>query len=1101
MQDMLQRRHPFWANHRYFFREVGMSLVLALVLCGIALGQQIQVSGRVTSVDGDALQGASVRVQGTDISTTTDASGRFTISAPSDGVLVVTTIGYRAVAANIARRTTVDIVMEPAIAVLGEVVVTGYTEQRRADITGAISSVDVQDMERQTSASVLQRLGGAVPGVTVQNSGDPGGRSTVRIRGISSFQNNNPLYIIDGTPVEDSYINWLNPNDIASVQVLKDASTASIYGSRATNGVVIITTKRGEQGPTQVNVDVRMGMATPVRGYNDFLITDALEYQQIVKRSYENAGQPVPENIYGDPENPTVPAYIWPNDGVHQTQASDVNEADYVWGDPGNPNAEIMPGSAGTDWWDAVFGTALVSDANLSISGGGAASRYNVSLNYLNQEGTAVYNRYQRGGARINTEFNVGRVTLGENFAFSVDESYGGRGDGEGEGGIMGKNILMQPVVPVYDIGGNYAAGKAVGLGNQGNPVKAAWGNKDDKFRNMIAFANVFGKLDLVEGMQFTSRFGFNLGEQSFKYYNPITPENSEPTYNDGLGESYNTLRDWTWSNTMTYSTVLGDQHNFDILLGQEANESNGRYLSASMNNLLTNDINARYIQDAIGDPNTKNVNSSGYTSSLLSFFGKVDYNFGGRYFLNFTLRRDGSSRFSEENRWGTFPAFSVGWRLSEESFLRGSQFWTNVMLRFGWGLTGNQNIPSGRIVNQFGGGQEDTFYDIAGTGNSIVAGFRETRLGNTNLKWEQNTSMNLGLDLEFFGGSTSLVVDLYQRDTDNLLFAPPVPATAGVASPPFVNIGEMRNRGIDASFAYRKSFSNGVWGLALNASHYSNEIIRIDGVQDFFYGPISTRYGNQVINEVGYPIGSFYGLVWDGYFADQADANDYLPIDPNAATPECPVACQDGADPGRLKFTDVNGDGTINADDRVVIGSPHPDLTLGLDFNLTWGAFDFAATVFGTFGNDIFDVQKEFYVFRNFSTNVKREMLTDSWEPGDGGDISAAKYPQLDINDTFSGQQLSDYYVEDGSYVRLRNLQVGYRVPQSWMPGLRVYLQAENLFTITGYTGLDPALPASTASSAAGDIRDQYFGVDRGAYPSSRTLSIGINAQFGTNF
>jgi len=1078
-----------------------MSLVMALVLCGIALGQQIQVSGRVTSVEGDALQGASVRVQGSDIGTTTDASGRFTISAPSEGVLVVTTIGYRAVAANIARRTTVDIVMEPAIAVLGEVVVTGYTEQRRADITGAIASVDVQDMERQTTASVLQRLGGAVPGVTVQNSGNPGGRSTVRIRGISSFQNNNPLYIVDGTPVEGDYINWLNPNDIASVQVLKDASAASIYGSRATNGVVIITTKRGEQGPTQINVDVRMGMATPFKGYNDFLITDALEYQQIVKRSYENAGQPVPENIYGDPDNPTVPSYIWPNDGVNQTQPGDVNEADYVWGDASNPNAQIMPGSRGTDWWDAVFGTALVSDANMSISGGGASSRYNVSFNYLNQEGTAAYNRYQRGSARINTEFNVGRVTVGENFSFSVDQNYGGLGDGQGENTIMGKNILLQPVIPVYDIGGNFASGKAVGLGNSSNPLKIAWAGRDNKSRNMVAFANAYGKVDLVEGMQFTTRFGVNLSEYSYKFYNYITPENSEPNYNDGLGEQYGTNRDWTWSNTLTYSTILGERHNFDVLLGQEANESNGRFLGASMGNLLTNDINARYIQDAIGDPSTKNVNSSGYTSALLSYFGKVDYNFDGRYFLNFTLRRDGSSRFSELNRWGTFPAFSVGWRLSEESFLRGSQFWTNVMLRFGYGITGNQNIPTGRIVSQFGGGQEDTFYDISGTGNSVVAGFRQTSLGNPNLKWEQNTSMNLGLDLEFFGGSTSLVVDLYQRDTDNLLFAPPVPATAGVAAPPFVNIGEMRNRGIDASFGYRKSFSNGVWGLSLNASHYKNEIVRIDGVQDFFYGPISTRYGNQVINQVGYPIGSFYGLVWDGYFADQADADDYLPIDPLNPDLGCPVACQDGADPGRLKFRDVNGDGTINADDRVVIGSPHPDFTLGLDFNLTVGAFDFAATVFGSFGNDIFDVQKEFYVFRNFSTNVKRDMLTDSWEPGDGGDKSAAKYAELDINDTFSGQQLSSYYVEDGSYVRLRNLQLGYRIPQSWMPGLRVYLQAENLFTITGYTGLDPSLPASTAGSSAGDIRDQYFGVDRGSYPTNRTLSIGINAQFGTNF
>jgi TonB-linked SusC/RagA family outer membrane protein len=1093
MQRMLLRKHPFWTSHRHFFREVGMSLVLVLVLCGTALGQQRQVSGRVTSEEGVALQGVAIRVQGTDVSTNTDASGRYTIAAPADAVLLVQFIGYRTLAVNIGARTTVDIVMEQAIAVLGEVVVTGYTEQRRADITGAIASVDVQSVERQSTASVLQRLDGRVPGVTVEASGNPGGRSTVRVRGVSSFQNNNPLYIIDGTPVEDSYVNWLNPQDVESIQVLKDASAASIYGSRATNGVVIIQTKRGTQGPTQINVDVRMGVARPVRGYDDFVITDALEYQKVVKRSYENAGLAVPENIFGDPDNPTIPAYTWPNDGVHQTTDT-LDTSGYSW-----PYNLIMPGSAGTNWWDVVFGSALVADANMSISGGGQASRYNISFNYLNQEGTAAYNRYQRGSARINTEFNVGKFTVGENFSFSVDENYGGAGDpgGYAEAGILGKNILMQPVVPVYDIGGNYASGKAVGLGNQGNPLKEAWANKDDKSRNMVAFANVFGRVDLTEGLRLTSRFGFNLGEYSFKYYNPITPENSEPSFSDGIGEQYGSNRDWTWSNTLTYSASLDGRHNFDLLLGQESNQQRGTFLGASMGNLLTTDINARYIQDAIGDPGTKNVSSSGSVSSLLSFFGKVDYNFDQKYHLNFTLRRDGSSRFAEGNQWGTFPAFSVGWRLSEESFLRGSQFFTNLMLRFGWGLTGNQNIPAGRIVNQFGGGTGDTFYDIGGTAHSIVAGFRTTSLGNPNLKWEENRSMNLGLDVEFFGGSTNLVVDVYQRDTDNLLFNPPQPAPAGPAAPPFVNIGQMRNRGIDFSLGYRKTFGSGAWGLTVNGSHYKNEIVRIDGVQEYFYGPISTRYGNQVINQVGYPIGSFYGLIWDGYFADQADADSHLPD----ASGNCALACQDGAAPGRLKFRDLNDDGQVTADDRTIIGSPHPDLTLGLDFDLTWGAFDFSTTIFGSFGNDIFEVQKEFYVFRLYSTTVRSDLLTDSWEPGDGGEKSAAKYHRLDVNDTFSGQNLSTFYVEDGSYVRVRNLQIGYRIPQSWMPGLRIYLQAENLFTITGYPGLDPALPAATITGAAGDIRDQYRGVDRGAYPSNRTISIGINAQFGANF
>ncbi|MDH3291953.1 MAG: TonB-dependent receptor, partial [Gemmatimonadota bacterium] len=341
------------------------------------------------------------------------------------------------------------------------------------------------------------------------------------------------------------------------------------------------------------------------------------------------------------------------------------------------------------------------------------------------------------------------------------------------------------------------------------------------------------------------------------------------------------------------------------------------------------------------------------------------------------------------------------------------------------------------------------------------------------------NQSINAGLDLEFFGGSTSLVIDVYQRETDNLLFDPPTPGAAGVAAPPIVNIGKMKNRGIDFSLGYTGTVGAGTWSASFNGSHYRNEIVRIDGVQDFFYGPIETRYGNQVINQIGYPIGSFYGLEADGFFEDDAAVAAH--------------ATQDGAAPGRIRFRDVNGDGQINLEDRGIIGSPHPDFTAGLDLALQMGAFDFSATVFGTFGNEIFDVQKEFYVFRNFSTNVRSDLLTDSWEPGK----TDAKYPRLDANDTFSGQQISSFYIEDGSYVRLRNLQIGYRVPQSFVPETRVYVQAENLFTITGYSGLDPALPAASTFGAAGDIRDQYRGVDRGAYPSNKTISIGISAAF----
>jgi TonB-linked SusC/RagA family outer membrane protein len=1073
-----------------FCRHAGMSLLLALVVCGTALAQGIQVSGTVTTTKGVGLRGVTVHLRGTETRTVTEADGKYSLTAPSDGVLTYALIGYRGTAQTIGGRTSVNVVMDEAIPVLPEVVVTGYTSQRAADITGAVSSLNVESVQRQTSASVLQRLGGAVPGVTVDASGSPGSRSTVRIRGVGSFQNNDPLYIVDGTPVADSYINWLNPNDIGEVQVLKDASAASIYGSRAGNGVVIIQTKRGRPGPHHtVTLDVRSGVATPIRGLDDIVITDALQYYQFFKLRYQNAGLPVPTNIYGsDPNNPKVPAYIWPTCVTLPCPNDDPSLYSY-------PNNLIMPGSAGTDWWKAVFGAAQVREANLGISGGGEDNQYNVSFNYLNQQGTAAYNLFQRGTVRINTAFTMNKVSVGENIIVGRDQHYGGIPDDPGgyaEDGIIGKNMLMQPVIPVHDIAGYFASGKATNLGNQSNPLAYAWWRRDDRSTNDRLFGSVFGQLELNKRLGFKSTLGFNLGQSGFRGFTPTTPENAEVNSTNGITENNFQSTDWDWANTLTYAATF-DRHTVNVLVGQAAYQGTTRFFTGSINGLLNVNVNSRYIQDALANASTKNVSSSGSIAKGLSFFGKADYNFASRYYVSLTVRRDGSSRFGPTHQWGTFPAFNVGWRLSQESFLQGNPFFSNIMLRFGYGVTGNQQIPSGRIVSQFGGGTGDTFYDIGGTGTTIVPGFRQTSLGNADLKWEENKSLNVGVDLDFLEGKGNFTVDVYRRNTDNLLFDPPNPATAGLAAPAIVNIGKMKNTGIDFALSYRGTLGEAtVWSATLTGSHYKNSIVQIDGSHDFFYGPIATRFGNQIINQVGFPIGSFYGLVADGYFKDAADALAHTPAGgcgPNTAP------CQDGAAPGRIKFKDVNGDGLISLADRTVIGSPHPDFTGGLDLSLRHGAWDVSITLFGTHGNKIFDVQKEFYVFDEFNNNVRKDLLTDSWTPTHQN----AKYPIIDVNDVFSSQ-ISSFYLEDGSYLRLRSLQIGYTFPPAWIrwiPTARVYLTAENLFTITGYPGLDPALPAANVFGPAGDIRDQYRGVDRGSYPASKTITVGISTTF----
>jgi TonB-linked SusC/RagA family outer membrane protein len=1079
MEKILLGRHSFLNSRPRWLRAVGMSLLFILAVSGTAFGQNLPITGTVTSTGGAPLPGVVVRVQGTDTRTVTDATGSYRLTAPADAVLTFSRVGQRPVQTTVAGRTTVDVTMA-GVTYLEEVVVTAYTEQRRADITGAVSSVNVENAQKQANASVLKALDAAVPGVTVTTSGSPGSRSTVRIRGISSFQNNDPLYIIDGTPVQDSYINWLNPEDISSIQVLKDASAASIYGSRASNGVIVIeTTKRGISGPPRTTLRVRTGIATPVRGYDDIIITDALDYFRVVKTSYDNAGLAVPpaiQAIYGDPNNPSVPLYTYASPSTVLARDAwnrpiSVDPSLYSW-----PNTLIFPGSSGTNWWKAVWGSAPVSDYNLDVRGGSDANAYNVSFNYFNQQGTAKYNDYRRGSVRINTQFNRSKLTFGENIALSLNRHYGGLpNDDGGEDGILGKDILMQPVVSVYDIMGNFAGGRGVPGVNEGNPLKSAWEARNNVNKENQVFGNVFAGYNATSEISLKTSLGFDLRRNSWAGFFGPTPEDNEGTPGNNIIENNYQSTNWTWSNTARYLKSFSN-HSFDVLLGQEANGGENRFVQGQIANLLNTSLNNRYIQDALGDPNTKDVFSTGGKSALLSLFGKVGYNFSDKYVASFTLRRDGSSNLAPGHRWGTFPAVGLGWHMTNERFLSGNRYLSDVMLRYGWGLTGNQQIPSGRIVSTFGGNRGDTFYDISGLNTEIEPGFRQTSLGNPDLKWEENKSTNIGADLVLLNGMFNVVFDVYKRTTDNLLFDPRTPATAGVAAPPIVNIGKMENKGFDFSIGHAASW----WNVTFNGSHYKNKIVRIDGVQDAFFGPDPTRFKQIVINKVGEPIGSFYGYIADGYFRDAADVAAH--------------ATQDGAAPGRIKFRDVNGDGAINNSDRAVIGSPHPKFTAGLDLGARRGNWDASATIFGTFGNKIWENQKEWYVFREFSANVKKELLTDSWTPTN----LDAKYPRLDFNDIYSSQP-SSYYVEDGSYTRLRNVQIGYTLPSGarYLPGARVYLQGDNLFTMTDYDGLDPSLPKANFFGAAGDIRDQYMGIDRGSYPSSRIISIGIVTSF----
>ncbi len=1065
----------FTSLSKYF-----LSSLFLLASISIVSAQSRTLSGTITDAsNGEPLIGATILVQGTTNGTVTDFDGTYSLDVNTGDVLLVSFTGYTTKEITVGTETNIDIVLEQGV-LIDEVVVTGYSSQRKRDIIGAVSVVNTDDMQNVTGASFLQQLEGRAAGLNVTTGGAPGSRSTVRIRGISSFGNNDPLYVIDGVPVQDDYNNMINPADIESMQVLKDASAASIYGSRANNGVIIITTKKGKPGKAQVSYSGSVGVQNPVKGMDSYLIQNPLDYAEVVRQSHVNAGIAVPTNIYGpDPNNPTIPNYIWPNDGTNQTQS--VDESTYSF-----PDNLIIPASRGTNWWDEVFDPSLVHDHNLSVSGGNEFSTFNISAGYYDQDGTAKHTWWKRYSLRANSQFKSGKFTFGENMSLARSENVDGNFQNQGEGTFLGNIIKAQPIIPVYDVGGWYGGAKANSLGNASNPIALLEKDKDNVFTGNRLLGNVFAEYDIIEGLKARTSFGVQYDSNKDKRFTYPSFENSEPSTVYSLAENRSESTTWTWTNTLTYTKNFADVHQLTVLGGYEAIKTLGTSLNGGLAGYITTDLNAWYIQAALADNDTRTVNSSGFKSSLASLFAKFDYGYNDKYYLSATVRRDGSSRFGSDNAYGVFPAFSVGWRISNESFMQNLGWLDDLKIRGGWGITGNQQIPTGRTFDQFGGGTTSSFYDIDGSGGGLAPGYVLTSIGNPGLKWEENVSTNVGFDASLAQGKFTVVFDVYKRAVDGLLFAPALPATAGNAGPPFVNIGEMENKGWDLTLGYRANIGSELkFNVDLNMGHYTNEIVSIDGEQDFFFGQggAAGRLGNVVINQVGSPIGTFFGYKTDGIFQNQAEVDAHV--------------TQDGAAPGRLRFVDTNNDGMITAADRTIIGSYHPDLTAGLGLGFTYKNWDLNAFFFGSFGNEIFDISKEFTIFRLFSTNVREELLTDSWTPSRPN----ASIPQLDQNDQFSSAA-SDFYVEDGSYVRAKTIQLGYTLPASALgkvgfSNLRLYVQAENLFTITGYSNIDPALPNISNNSNGVNVRDQAAGVDRGTYPANKILMFGVSAGF----
>lgn len=1019
--------------------------------------QTFTVSGVVTDTNGEPIIGANVIEKGTTNGAVTDFDGKFSLSLQNkQSILVVTYIGYNTKEIPAGNGSPLTIQLQDDTQNLDEVIVVGYSVQKKKDLTGAVSVLEVGDLKYTPVSSVDQMMQGKLSGVNVIPDNMPGGGVAVRVRGFSTIRNNDPLYIIDGVPVEGG-INFLNPNDIESMQVLKDASSASIYGARAANGVVIISTKKGKEGTFRVNLDAYVGVQTSAK---QMRMLNAQEYGDLLWQAQRNDGKSPVSDVYGSGETAVIPEFL---DADHRLPSGDV------------------------DWVDEIMQKAMVQSYNLSLAKADKVSSHLFSLGYFNQDGLMKYTGFERISGRFNNEFKLfnDRLKIGENATLS--HAWGTSVTNNAAlGGMLYNAYKTVSITPVYDLDGNFGSNPIADISN---PLGELYRNKDNKDRTTRLFGNLFAELNILEGLYFKTNFGAdykNLYKRSFKAkYNELNTQQPLSTLSTQNRWNFN----WVFTNTLNYLRTF-DKHTIGALLGIETNRYQEEYFSASREGFASDDDNFHFL-DA-GDSGSQKNAGSAFTSKMMSYFGKIDYNFDNRYLFAATFRRDGSSKLGN-NKWGNFPAVSAGWRISSEPFYDIPAI-SNMKVRIGWGQNGNSDIPAYSTIDSYMSNPNHSNYPIDGSQSSVTTGYTQTRYGNANLKWETTTQTNVGLDLGFLDNSLTVVLDWFNKDTKDLLWERPLIGTVGGTNQTvWDNVGKMRNRGFEAEVSYNKSINKDFgFNVAFNMSAIKNKMTELDGDVSYIGLPTSVIHSLNFDQEVsrsaiGQPIGSFYAYKEDGLFQSEAEIKSY--------TNNKGELLQPNAKPGDIKFVDVNGDGVIDGNDRDYIGNPLPDVTAGLTLGVNFHNFDLSLFFQGMFGNDVYDLTRYVGDFYNQSQYNKNSRVVNAWTPTN----TNTDIPRVTMDDPNNNIRPSSYYVQDASFVRLKNMKIGYSVPQSILSKIKfnslyIYAQATNLFTITGYDGIDPEVGLQSYSS---DYRNLDMGVDRGIYPLSRTFTFGVNVSF----
>ncbi|MDO9615193.1 MAG: TonB-dependent receptor [Bacteroidota bacterium] len=1054
--SILEVLDQLFSNSSYSYQMIDRHIILSQdkVIFPENLRNKLSrtVKGFVTINENENIPGVTVIIKNTYTGTITDRKGYYQIELPMNAdTLVFSFVGMKTKEVVVGQQAQVNVNLTPEILNVDEVVVIGYGDQRKSDLTGAITSIEVDGVRRMSVSGIDQALQGKAAGVLITStSGSPGGGTSIRIRGIGTVNNNNPLFVVDGIPTDD--IRFLNVGDIDNIEILKDASATAIYGNRGANGVILINTKKGNPGSPVITADSYIGINDV---WKNPKMGDSKQFATLHNLAVTNGISSEGSNAY---------KYI--------EDFSDPNQF-----------------TGGTNWWNLITRKALVQNHHFSISGGSEVNRYLMSISALNQDGTIKGSEFDRFTFRVNNEYQLSpKVKIAFNTSISQARRLTIQED-DLDGGIVFTSIVLDPITsggerplndPIRVKYGEFSRWYESIYSNKFNPV-AQIGRSMNKWTQLRFFGNISFQYELTKNLSYRSTYGMDSRRSDFDNFLPTywMDSDSKNDINQVVKESGKNF-DWVFENMMTYKRTFNNNHDFTALLGMTAEAGNFDILQASKRNVPGNDDYLRYLSAATTDPNVQG-DISDY--ALISYLGRINYAFRSKYLFTASARADGSSKFTGGEKWGYFPSLSVGWRISSEKFFTESSMSRNVddlKIRLGWGQVGNQNIADNAFRTLIAGGNSRRYL----FGHSLVQGYAPINIGNPGLTWETTESTNLGFDFTFYKNKLSGSIDLYNKKTKNMLLRLPVPLSTGLPGSPWTNAGDVINKGFELNATYRNKLEDLNYSVNMNVSTYHNRIVSLGGGEPIMGG--EQRLGYTTKTMVGNPIGEFFGYIVEGVFQNQQEINEA-----NMLSSEGEYYQDILTRPGDFKYKDLNGDGKVTGEDRGFIGSPHPDFTYGLTFSADYHQFDISIFLQGVLGNDIFNVFK-YYTHQNTGYfNSPANMLQEAWH-GEGTSNS-----QFMISASTSNNNLraSSWYIEDGSFLRVKNLQIGYNLGK-WMckklsiSSCRIYVGAQNLYTFTRYSGLDPELADLSGSPL-------NSGIDFAKYPQARTILTGIGIKF----